>query len=231
MPRRGPGNRPTGSEGWEIQCCKVRYPAALYQGWAVGRGLSGGTALYCTITRYAYTAARTACIRGKIDTIRESMPGNSNSPQVPRRGPRMSPGTRSVSAKVPYSTRTDSRPAAYLYRSLQLTARPRTTPPVLAYAMTPLHGRSDDVPDYSKLTLTISVRPCPVRLRQVRLYCRPYRMYPRENAILIRESAIRKFKFSHSCIGAVPYDPRYPQVSAKVPYSTRTDSRPAAYLY
>ena len=30
MPRRGPGNRPTGSEGWEIQCCKVRYPAALY---------------------------------------------------------------------------------------------------------------------------------------------------------------------------------------------------------
>ena len=145
-------------------------------------------------TRYAYTAARTACIRGKIDTIRESMPGNSNSPQVPRRGPRMSPGTRrykvpystrtdsrpaaykfspgpqarspyvprypQVSAKVPYSTRTDSRPAAYLYRSLQLTARPRTTPPVLAYAMTPLHGRSDDVTDYSKLTLTISRPSC-----------------------------------------------------------------------
>ena len=28
----------------------------------------------------------------KIDTIRESMPGNSNSPQVPRRGPRMYQG-------------------------------------------------------------------------------------------------------------------------------------------
>ena len=101
MPRRGPGNRPTGSEGWEIQCCKVRYPAALYQGWAVGRGLSGGTALYCTITRYAYTAARTACIRGKIDTIRESMPGNSNSPQVPRRVPRMPQGTRRYQLRYP----------------------------------------------------------------------------------------------------------------------------------
>ena len=112
--------------------------------------------MYCTITRYAYTAARTACIRGKIDTIRESMPGNSNSPQVPRRGPRMSPGTRRYQLRYPYSTRTDARPAAYLYRSLQLTARPRTTPPVLAYAMTPLHGRSDDVTNYIKLTLTIS---------------------------------------------------------------------------
>ena len=82
--------------------------------------LSGGTALYSTITRYAYTAARAACILRKIDTIRESMPGNANSPQVPRRGPRMSPGRGpQVSAKVPYSTRTDSRLGAYLYRSLQ----------------------------------------------------------------------------------------------------------------
>ena len=171
MPRRGPGNRPTGSEGWEIQCCKVRYPAALYQGWAVGRGLSGGTALYCTTTRYAYTAARTACIRGKIDTIRESMPANSNSPQVPRRGPRMSPGTRRYQLRYPtVLVLTRGRLHTCIDRCNSQHA-PGTTPPVLAYAMTPLHGRSDDVPDSSKLTLSISVRPCPVRLRQESVDC------------------------------------------------------------
>ena len=116
--------------------------------------LTGGTALYCTITRYAYTAARTACIRGKIDTIRESMPGNSNSPQVPRRGPRMPPGTRRYQLRYPtVFVLTRGRLHTCIDRCNSQHA-PGPPPPVLAYAMTPLHVRSDDVTDYSKLTLT-----------------------------------------------------------------------------
>ena len=139
----------------------------------------------------AYTAARTACIRGKIDTIRESMPGNSNSPQVPRRGPRMSPGTRRYQLRYPtVLVLTRGRLHTCIDRCNSQHA-PGPPPPVLAYAMTPLHGRSDDVTDSSKLTLTIGTRPVlPLRQESVE-QLRTHRMC---------------LGAPHSCIGA-PYDP------------------------
>ena len=46
--------------------------------------LSGGTALYCTITRYSlYCLAVRHVSERKIDTIRESISGNANSPRSP----------------------------------------------------------------------------------------------------------------------------------------------------
>ena len=141
--------------------------------------LTGGTALYCTITRYAYTAARTACIRGKIDTISESMPGNSNSPQVPRRGPRMSPGTRRYQLRYP---------------TVFVLTRGR-----LHTCIDRCNSQHAPGPPPSAC-LCYDASPCPFRRRyrlqqahvnwryglvlydyEVRLYRRPYRMYPREN--------------------------------------------------